>query len=134
MSASRAPRRRTRSTSAEAPPSDGRRGPAIADVALLGPVEVGDEVIVNVQALDLGLGSGGFDVVHANLTRGLDGDGQAGATVMKLNYTSIQHAVAPVDDERLALPVSRPVAVLALHGQLAPVAWAFANDAPRRSL
>ncbi len=33
-------------------------------------------MIVNVQALDLGLGSGGFDVVHVNLTRGLDaGDG-----------------------------------------------------------
>ena len=38
-----------------------------------GSREVGDEVIVNVQALDLGLGSGGFDVVHVNLTRGLDG-------------------------------------------------------------
>ena len=43
---------------------------AVADVGLVGPAEVGDEVIVNVQALDLGLGSGGFDVVHANLTRG----------------------------------------------------------------
>ncbi len=31
----------------------------------------GDEVVVNVAALDLGLGSGGFDVVHVNLTRGL---------------------------------------------------------------
>src|ERR1035438_9607023 len=60
---------------------------AIADVALVGPAEVGDEVIVNVQALDLGLGSGGFDVVHVNLTRGLDGEGTPGANVMKLNYT-----------------------------------------------
>ena len=40
---------------------------------LTGPVEPGDEVIVNVEAQDLGLGSGGFDIVHANLTRGLDG-------------------------------------------------------------
>ena len=32
----------------------------------------GDEVVVNVAALDLGLGSGGFDVVHVNLTRGLE--------------------------------------------------------------
>ena len=29
-------------------------------------------MIVNVEALDLGLGSGGFDVVHVNLTRGLE--------------------------------------------------------------
>ena len=35
----------------------------------------GDELIVNVEARDLGLGSGGFDLVHVNLTRGLDGPG-----------------------------------------------------------
>jgi hypothetical protein len=49
---------------------------------------------------------------------------------MKLNYTSLQHAVMPVDDERLELPLERPAAVLALHGQLAAVAWAFAQRAP----
>src|ERR1700728_2512375 len=69
---------------------------AIADVELVGRAQVGDEVIVNVQALDLGLGSGGFDVVHVNLTRGLQGErdlGPAGPSrphVMKLNYTSLQ--------------------------------------------
>jgi uncharacterized protein DUF3866 len=106
------------------------RRAAIADVGLLGRAEVGDELIVNVEALDLGLGSGGFDVVHVNLTRGLAGDGEAEAGVMKLNYTSLQHAVVPVEDERLALPLQRPVAVLALHGQLAAVAWAFAQREP----
>jgi hypothetical protein len=107
---------------------------AIADVALVGRCEVGDELIVNVQALDLGLGSGGFDIVHVNLTRGLQGTGEAAANVMKLNYTSLQHAVQPVEGDRLHLPVARPVAVLALHGQLAAVAWAFARAAPGRSL
>ena len=117
------------------------RRPAIADAGLVGRAEVGDEVIVNVQALDLRLGSGGFDVVHANLTRGLlDGvassaDGAAsGATAMKLNYTSLQHVVAPVDDESLELPVGRPVAVIALHGQLAALAWAFQGHAPGQRL
>ena len=104
--------------------------PAIADLALVGRAEAGDEVIVNVQALDLGLGSGGCDIVHANLTRGLAGGDAGGARVMKLNYTSLQHAVAPVEDERLRLPLRRPVAVLALHGQLAAVTWAFAQAAP----
>ncbi len=112
----------------------GQRRPAIADVALVGRAEVGDEVIVNVQALDLGFGSGGFDIVHVNLTRGLAGDGVSGANVMKLNYTSLQHTVKPVEDERLTLPVGRPVAVLALHGQLAAVSWAFAQGAPQGRL
>jgi hypothetical protein len=107
---------------------------AIADVALVGRAEVGDQVIVNVQALDLGLGSGGFDVVHVNLTRGLAGEGTPGAQVMKLNYTSLQHAITPVEDEPLQLPVGRPVAVLALHGQLAGLAWAFAQSAPAMKL
>ncbi len=110
---------------------DGRTRPAIADVALVGAAQVADEVIVNVQALDLGLGSGGFDVVHVNLTRGLAGDGVPGTNVMKLNYTSLQHTIRPVEDERpMNLPLRRPVAVLALHGQLAPVAWAFAQALP----
>jgi hypothetical protein len=110
---------------------EGARHPAIADVGLVGRCEAGDEVIVNVQARDLGLGSGGFDIVHVNLTRGLTGGQAGGANVMKLNYTSLQHTISPVEDERLQLPVERPVAVLALHGQLAAVAWAFAQGAPK---
>ena len=51
---------------------DGERRPAWADVGLLGEMREGDEVVVNVAAVELGLGSGGFDVVHVNLTRGLD--------------------------------------------------------------
>lgn len=113
---------------------------AIADVALVGRAEVGDEVIVNVHALELGLGSGGFDVVHVNLTRGLSSELDSGPHrphVMKLNYTSLQHAVTPVEDAPAAgpnLPVGRPVAVLALHGQLSGFAWAFAQSAPGAKL
>jgi Protein of unknown function (DUF3866) len=112
----------------------GARRPAIADVGLVGPAELGDELIVNTEALDLGLGSGGFDVVHVNLTRGLSGTGATGANVMKLNYTSLQHAVVPVEQEALGLPLERPVGVLALHGQLAAVAWAFAAATPGSKL
>jgi hypothetical protein len=107
--------------------------PAIADVALVGACEVGDEVIVNVAARELGLGSGGFDIVHANLTRGLDGTPPGAEHVLKLNYTSLQHAIDPVEsrigagDPALA---GAPVAVIALHGQLGPVAWAFERRAP----
>src|SRR5918996_4427485 len=76
---------------------EGRERPAWADRSLVGEVEAGDEVIVNVEALDLGLGSGGFDVVHANLTRGLAAGGGEGSHVIKLNYTSLQHPVDPVE-------------------------------------
>ena len=103
---------------------------ARGDVALLGAAREGDEVIVNTQAADLGLGSGGFDVVHVNLTRGLDGGGVAGAHVMKLNYSPIQHAVEPVEPGELRLPLARPVAVISLHGQLAPLAWAAGQARP----
>ena len=58
----------------------GERRPAWADTALLGEMREGDEVVVNVAALDLGLGSGGFDVVHVNLTRGLEGGGRGRAS------------------------------------------------------
>src|SRR4029077_4438466 len=66
--------------------------------------------------------------------RGLRAEAAGGAHVMKLNYTSLQHAVEPVEDVDLRVPVGRPVAVLALHGQLAAVAWAFARAAPGRRL
>ncbi len=92
----------------------------------------GDEVVVNVEALDLGLGSGGFDVVHVNLTRGLEGSGAEGEHVMKLNYSSLQHSVEPVERPMAEThgPATTPVLVLPLHGHLAPAAWAAARTAP----
>ena len=103
---------------------DGEEHPAVAYEELTGPNEVGDEVVVNVAARELALGSGGFDIVHVNLTRGLGGRGIEGAHVMKLNYTPLQHAVEPVEAEELELPVDKPVAVCFLHAQLPCVAWA----------
>lgn len=112
----------------------GERRAAWADPALVGPCEEGDEVIVNTAALDLGLGSGGFDIVHVNLTRGLEGGEPAdGVHVMKLNYSSLQHPVDPVEAPADAEPrPSRrvPVLVLPLHGHLAPACWAAAEARP----
>jgi hypothetical protein len=125
---------------------DGERRPAWADEALLGEMHEGDEVVVNVAALDLELGSGGFDVVHVNLTRGLDEGRPAGEEhVMKLNYSSLQHAVEPIEvshdeissdgrnasarDTEKALH-RMPALVLPLHGHLAPAAWAVTQAWP----
>jgi hypothetical protein len=116
---------------------DGQARRAWADRSLIGEVAEGDEVIVNTEAVDLGLGSGGFDVVHVNLTRGLEGgEAPAGQHLMKLNYTSLQHSVAPLEgpgagrrgaDESASAP---PALVLPLHGHLAPAAWAASRALP----
>ncbi len=108
---------------------------AWADRSLVGEVAQGDEVIVNTEALDLGLGSGGFDVVHVNLTRGLEGEeAPAGQHVMKLNYTSLQHSVAPLEGPAVeglgAGGPAPPALVLPLHGHLAPAAWAASRARP----
>lgn len=106
---------------------------AWADPALVGPAEVGDEVVVNAVAVDLGLGSGGFDVVHVNLTRGLAGGDIGPDHVIKLNYSSLQHPVAPLEaaaGEGGTGPPSLAVVVLPLHGHLAPVAFAAAAARP----
>jgi Protein of unknown function (DUF3866) len=121
---------------------DGELRKAWADETLLGEMREGDEVVVNVAAFDLDLGSGGFDVVHVNLTRGLDASGDSREHVMKLNYTSLQHPVAPVELPLRAMPPteakvaaegtgqSMPVLVLPLHGHLAPAAWAAKQASP----
>jgi len=110
----------------------GERRRAWADEHLVGPVETGDEVIVNVEALDLGLGTGGFDIVHVNLTRGLEHGGADGPHVLKLNYSSLQHPVEPVEvaEPRSAEQPKPPALVLQLHGHLAPAAWAAAEARP----
>ncbi|HEY7004552.1 MAG TPA: DUF3866 family protein [Gaiellaceae bacterium] len=99
---------------------DGR--PCIAYPGLTGPVALGDDVLVNVQAVELGLGSGGFDVLHANLTRGLGLAVEAGAHVMKLPYTPLQHAVRHAEEEEARLESLRglPVVCCSLHSQVAP--------------
>jgi hypothetical protein len=122
---------------------EGQERRAWADSGLVGEMREGDEVVVNAAALDLGLGSGGFDVVHVNLTRGLGGGVEGDAHVMKLNYTSLQHPVEPVEaassvdgpvtadiEQFSAHQPTVPVAVLPLHGHLAPAAWAAAQAWP----
>jgi hypothetical protein len=125
---------------------DGERRPAWADEVLLGEMRAGDEVVVNVAALDLGLDSGGFDVVHVNLSRGLDAQPAGEEHVMKLNYTSLQHPVTPIElpvrlmpgmgtesaPERMGSRI--PVLVLPLHGHLAPAVWAAKQIEPELAI
>jgi hypothetical protein len=101
--------------------------PCVAYPELTGAIAVGDDVIVNVQARALGLGSGGFDVLHVNLTRGLGLAPTPRAHVMKMPYTSVQHAARHAEEDTV-LPDAlggMPVVCCSLHSQLAPVCAAL---------
>jgi hypothetical protein len=101
--------------------------PAVAFPRLTGPVEPGDEVLVNTQARELALGSGGFDIVYANLTRGLDLPPADGAHVIALPYHPGQ-AAARFAEEDLELPSTLdglPVICCGLHSQVAPACAAL---------
>jgi len=106
---------------------DGR--PCVAYPRLTGEVEVGDVVLVNTQAVDLELGSGGFDVLYANLTRGLGLPAAGRAHVMTLPYAPGQHAARFAEEEAdgVAHLDGLPVVCTGLHSQLAPVCAALAG-------
>ncbi len=101
----------------------------IAYPRLTGEVEVGDEVLVNEQARLLELGSGGFDVVYANLTRGLGLPPEEGAHVMALPYAPGQVTVCykeEADDLAGSLD-GLPVVLCTVHSQVAPVCAGLAG-------
>ena len=101
----------------------------VAYPRLTGEVEVGDEVLVNEQGRLLGLGSGGFDILYANLTRGLGLEPEEGAHVMALPYTPGQVALRR-GEESGELPGEldgMPIVLCTLHSQVAPVCAALAG-------
>jgi hypothetical protein len=99
---------------------------------LIGPVAVGDRVVVNTTAVDLDLGTGGSHVVHWNLSReGWSAPGRG--RVLKLRYTSLQADTGAADLAREDL-AGTPVVICDLHSQVACVAAAFAASSPGRRL
>jgi len=111
--------------------------PAYVLTQLTGPVAVGDRVVVNTTAVDLGLGTGGWHFVHWNLER--ESWSRAGpGRVMKLRYTSLQlDTGAAEEDGAFEAPVDlggAPVVACTLHSQVACVATAFDRVRPGRRL
>ncbi len=102
-------------------------GTAVAYPSLTGPLAVGDEVLVNSQARELGLGSGGFDIVAVNLTRGLGLAADPTAHVMSHPYAPLQFAVRHLEEDGpLAESLAGlPVVCCSVHAQLAPVCAAL---------
>jgi Protein of unknown function (DUF3866) len=91
---------------------------------LVGPVAPGDRVVLNTTAVDLGLGTGGWHVVHWNLARdtwGRPGPGH----IMKLRYTSLQLDAGAAEEDHPDLPATLPgvpVVACSLHSQVGVVA------------
>ena len=103
--------------------------PCVAYPRLTGEIEEGDDVLVNEQARLLELGSGGFDVLYANLTRGLGLPPEDGAHVIALPYTPGQ-VTARYQEESHELADSLdglPVVLCTVHSQVAPVCAGLAG-------
>lgn len=110
---------------------DTTEGRAYVLTQLTGTVEVGDEVVLNTTAVGLGLGTGGWHVVHWNLSRRelqLPGRGH----IMKLRYSSLQVDAGAAEEDHdvpAALPGTAVVACT-LHSQVPIVAEAFRRERP----
>jgi len=133
---------------------DGATCPAVAYAGMVPALAVGDEVLVNTTAVDLGLGTGGWHFVVAAVggVSGCGGGGSGGAGgeressapghVMKLRYTPLQVrclcAEAPESPHHAALRDARDIAGMTvvcgeLHSQLAPFAAALGALGGRRA-
>jgi hypothetical protein len=101
-------------------------------VELVGAAAIGDEVILNTSAVDLGLGTGGWHFVHWNLTR--NASTTTTGREMKLRYTSLQTPLVAAEQQLGEAPLSldgTPVVACMLLSQAAAVVTAFKNALPK---
>jgi hypothetical protein len=101
---------------------------------LTGPVALGDRVVVNTTAVELGLGTGGWHVVHWNLARD-QWSARGPGHIIKGRYTSIQSDVGSTEEHLEALAEvesidGMPVVAAALHSQVPAVAAAYKDARP----
>lgn len=111
---------------------DGTSARAYALTELVGDCAVGDRVVLNTTAVELGLGTGGWHVVHWNTAREeLVRPGPE--HVMKLRYTSLQADVGTSEllhaacDQPLG---GAPVVTCTVHSQVPLVALGIAARRP----
>ena len=100
----------------------GERAYVLTD--LLGESSIGDRVVINKAAINLALGTGGWHVVHWNLSRSPE-DYSAPGHIMKLRYTSLQHPSVAIEEmyQEPAIELSqrlkdKKVLVSGLHSQV----------------
>jgi hypothetical protein len=91
-----------------------------------GEVKTGDRVLLNVAAVQMGLGTGGHHFVVANLDR-LEHDAAGVPSAMKVRYTPAQVPVRPVEEDPryreqitgFSSLAGMPVVLTCVHSQLA---------------
>jgi len=114
---------------------DGSAGVALAYRALGVSCELGDRVLLNTTAVDLGLGTGGthFVVARIGQAEGVAFDAPSGGHIMKLRYTPLQVDVLSLEEQEsphhavmssAADIEGMPVACCGLHSQVPLVAAA----------
>ncbi|HEY5887799.1 MAG TPA: DUF3866 family protein [Acidimicrobiales bacterium] len=99
---------------------DGEPARAYVLTQLTGPVAVGDRVVCNTTAVELGLGTGGWHVVHWNLARDAWSEPGPGH-IMKLRYTSLQVDTGAGEEDHPEVPPTldgTPVVVCTVHSQV----------------
>lgn len=110
----------------------------IAYPALVGVPQVGDRLLVNTTALAMGLGTGGYAVVIANVDR-LPADRAGAGHLVKMRYSPLQATVLGVDEqesEHHAAIAAResidgmPVVVADLHSALPAIVAGIHLDRP----
>jgi hypothetical protein len=101
---------------------------------LTGRVDAGDQVVVNTTAVELGLGTGGWHVVHWNLAR-REWSERGPGHIIKGRYTSLQADVGSTEEHLEALAEAEsidgmPVVAAALHSQVPAIAAAIRDARP----
>ena len=116
-------------------PDSAGKSRAYALTELVGPVAAGDEVVLNTTAIELGLGTGGWHVVHWNLSRSEWRSPGPGHT-MKLRYTSLQADTGSAEELQAGALAEAddlegiPVVVCSLHSQVPCVVVALKHARP----
>jgi Protein of unknown function (DUF3866) len=111
-------------------------GRAYVLTQLVGTVSLGDRVVLNTTAVELGLGTGGWHVVHWNTAREAFEDPGPGH-IMKLRYTSLQVDAGSTEEEGPPFDhdlAGMPVVVGSLHSQVPGVAAAIRATHPAARL
>ena len=112
---------------------DGELARAYNLTALTGNVHAGDQVICNTTAVELGLGTGGWHVVHWNL-RNTSLEIPSGGHIMKMRYSSLQTDTGAAEefDPTSTDITGTPIILCSLHSQMGTAAAAFAAESTKR--
>lgn len=122
---------------------DGLEYDAVSYASLAGAIKIGDKLLLNTTAVELGLGTGGVHFVICNLSDPTMETPLCPGHIMKMRYTPLQFAIlaAEEDDSPYRAAISdfatldeMPVVCCELHSQIAPIAAGIKSLIPKASI